>query len=102
MSGIDEEGQRPENVSSPADGDAHGRIAEHLAERGGDAAATSGEVPAGGAGADSGAAEAVGVERGSRSSVPDESTHNDEPGIGTRRPDVDEANRDEGDPGANA
>ena len=36
------------------------------------------------------------------SSVPDESTHNDEPGIGTRRPDVDEANRDEGDPGASA
>lgn len=102
MSGIEDQGLRPENVTSPADGDAEARIAEHLAERGGEDTPASGDVPAGGAGADSGAAAAVGVEPGSRSSVPDESTHNDEPGIGTRRPDVDEADRDEGDPGARA
>ncbi|WP_262002459.1 hypothetical protein [Microbacterium sp. Mcb102] len=77
-------------------------IAAHLAERGtGDSAPADG-VPAGGAGADSGAVEAVRVDPESRSSVPDESTHNDEPGIGPRRADVDEANRDDGDPGSRA
>ena len=45
------------------------------------------DVPAGGAGADSGAADAVGVDPESESSVPDESVHNDEPGVGTRRSD---------------
>lgn len=99
---------RPEAADSPVEGDAESRIAQHLAERGGDRPADPGEVPAGGAGADSGAASAVGVEPGSRSTVPDdstvpdESTHNDDPGIGTRRPDVDEGNREDGDPGRRA
>lgn len=96
------EGSRPETADSPVEGDAESRIAQHLAERGGDRPADPGDVPAGGAGADSGAASAVGVEPGSRSSVPDESTHNDDPGIGTRRPDVDEGNREDGDPGRRA
>lgn len=100
MSG--DEGTRLETASSPVEGDADSRIAEHLAERGGDQPADPGDVPAGGAGADSGAASAVGVEPGSRSSVSDESTHNDDPGIGTRRPDVDEVNREDGDPGRRA
>ncbi|WP_029264146.1 MULTISPECIES: hypothetical protein [unclassified Microbacterium] len=102
MSGIEDQGLRPENVQSPADADADARIAEHLAERTGEDAGSAGKVPAGGAGADSGSAEAVRVDPDSRSSVPDESTHNDEPGIGTRRADVDEANRDDGDPGSRA
>lgn len=45
----------------------------------------TGQVPAGGAGADSGAADAVRVDPDDASEVPDESTHNDEPGVGTRR-----------------
>lgn len=102
MSGVEDQGLRPENVQSPADADADARIAEHLAARTGDDAATAEQVPAGGAGADSGSAEAVGVDPASRASVPDESTHNDEPGIGTRRADVDAANRDDGDPGSRA
>ncbi|MDF2558959.1 MAG: hypothetical protein K0R99_405 [Microbacterium sp.] len=85
---------------SPSDPDA--RIAEQLAERTGEDSGAAQQVPAGGAGADSGSAETVGVDPGSRASIPDESTHNDEPGIGTRRADVDEANRDDGDPGSRA
>ncbi|MGW9157724.1 hypothetical protein [Microbacterium sp. NPDC055665] len=102
MSGIEDQGARPENVRSAADADADARIAEHLAERTGEGTDTAGQVPAGGAGADSGAAGTVGVEPGSSASIPDESTHNDEPGIGTRRADVDAANRDDGDPGSRA
>lgn len=46
---------------------------------------TPGEVPAGGAGADSGAAESVRVDHDDEASIPDRSTHNVEPGVGTRR-----------------
>lgn len=43
------------------------------------------QVPAGGSGADSGAVESVRVDPDDESTVPDRSTHNDEPGVGTRR-----------------
>lgn len=42
------------------------------------------EVPAGRAGADSGAADAVRVSPDDESTAPDESAHNDEPGVGPR------------------
>lgn len=48
------------------------------------------EVPAGRAGADSGAADAVRVTPDDETGVPDRSAHNDEPGVGPRR------GRDEG------
>lgn len=41
-------------------------------------------VPAGGAGADSGAADAVRIDPDDEASIPDISTHNREPGVGTR------------------
>lgn len=44
----------------------------------------TGDVPAGGAGADSGAADAVRVDPDDESEIPDRSVHNDEPGVGTR------------------
>ncbi|WP_067199648.1 hypothetical protein [Microbacterium sp. XT11] len=47
------------------------------------------DVPAGGAGADSGAADAVRVDPDDEGAVPDESVHNAEPGVGTRRTDRD-------------
>lgn len=83
MSGIGDQGMRPDDVISPGDPDAQERIAE---QRGTKQEPVE-DVPAGGAGADSGAADAVGVDPESASSVPDESVHNDEPGVGTRRPD---------------
>lgn len=61
-----------------------GPISEHLAERGGDDTDLIENVPAGGAGADAGAGQAARVDPSSDASVPDESEHNDEPGIGTR------------------
>ena len=42
------------------------------------------DVPAGGAGADSGAADAVRIDPDDEASIPDVSTHNKEPGVGTR------------------
>lgn len=44
-----------------------------------------GETPAGNAGADSGGAGPVRVDPESESTIQDESIHNDEPGVGTRR-----------------
>lgn len=44
-------------------------------------------VPAGGAGADSGAADAVQVDPDDEASVPNRSSMNDEPGVGSRGPD---------------
>jgi hypothetical protein len=41
------------------------------------------DVPAGGAGADSGAVDQVRVDPDDESAVPDRSVHNDEPGVGT-------------------
>lgn len=77
----------PTNVASPTDGDAHARIAALAEGRAQLTEAEAGDVPAGGAGADSGASPTVRVDPESESAIPDESTHNDEPGIGTRRPD---------------
>lgn len=72
-------------ADAAAEPDAHERIAQHLEERGGDDAEAVGDVPAGGAGADSGGGSAVRVDPASESEVKDESVHNDEPGVGTRR-----------------
>ncbi|MBW8762323.1 MAG: hypothetical protein JF592_07020 [Microbacterium sp.] len=83
MSGIGDQGARPDDVISPGDPDAEKRIAN----QGGAQHEPVEDVPAGGAGADSGAADTVGVDPASESSVPDESVHNAEPGVGTRRPD---------------
>lgn len=44
---------------------------------------TRGDVPAGGAGADSGATDAVRIDPDDQAEVPDRSPHNDEPGVGT-------------------
>lgn len=45
------------------------------------------EVPAGGAGADSGATDAVQVDPDDEAEIPDISETNDQPGVGTRRQD---------------
>ncbi|MFD5215104.1 hypothetical protein [Microbacterium sp. NPDC058345] len=52
---------------------------------GADGDADVGQVPAGGAGADSGAADAVQVDPDDEAEIPDISETNDEPGVGTRR-----------------
>ena len=49
-----------------------------------DDAAVKGSVPAGGAGADSGAVEAVEIEPGDDAPIQNVSTMNDIPGVGTR------------------
>lgn len=82
MSDADRAADAPDAAAEP---DAKDRIAEMLDDRGGDDPNAVGDVPAGGAGADSGAAGAVGVDPASKGEVKDESIHNDEPGIGTRR-----------------
>jgi hypothetical protein len=61
-----------------------------------DESAVKGSVPAGGAGADSGAVEAVEVERGDHAPIQNVSTMNDTPGVGTRGAD-DEMERGDGD-----
>lgn len=76
----------PTDVGGAASPDREG-VAAHLAERGGDEPGVSEEVPAGGAGADAGAGQAARVSPESDASVSDESIHNDEPGVGTRRAD---------------
>lgn len=60
--------------------------ADRLAS-GADADADVEDVPAGGAGADSGAADTVRVDPADEAGIPDMSESNDEPGVGTRRPD---------------
>lgn len=88
MSSPVNDGSTPSNVRSAEDADAQARIGELLEERqrhGGGAS----EVPAGGAGADSGAAAAVGVDDVTDEAAAAEvesynSEHNDEPGIGNR------------------
>ena len=60
-------------------------IAALIEDRNADDPDPVGETPAGNAGADSGGSGAVRVDPSSESSVQDESIHNDEPGIGTRR-----------------
>ena len=61
-----------------------------------DESAVKGSVPAGGAGADSGAVEAVEVEKGDDAPIQNVSTMNDTPGVGTRGAD-DEMERGDGD-----
>ena len=61
-----------------------------------DESAVKGSVPAGGAGADSGAVEAVEVEQGDHAPIQNVSTMNDTPGVGTRGAD-DEMERGDGD-----
>jgi len=61
-----------------------------------DESAVKGSVPAGGAGADSGAVEAVEVEQGDHAPIQNVSTMNDIPGVGTRGAD-DEMERGDGD-----
>ncbi|MGN7948939.1 hypothetical protein ACTJKH_09370 [Microbacterium sp. 22215] len=70
----------PDAASPSAEG-----VAALIEERDGDDPGQVTETPAGGAGADSGGSGAVRVDPSSESSVPDESVHNDEPGVGTRR-----------------
>lgn len=60
-------------------------IAALIEDRDADDPDQVGEIPAGNAGADSGGSGAVRVDPSSESSVQDESVHNDEPGVGTRR-----------------
>lgn len=87
MSGADRE-SRPADVASAAESDAQARIDEHLAAREGEGDGELlyvGDTPAGGAGSDSGGGATVRVDPSSEASVPDESPHNDTPGIGTRR-----------------
>lgn len=97
-----ESGDEPTDPGYPGDEgeparSAHESIAAHLAERGGDDPGRLQDLPAGGAGADAGAGQAAHVDPASHASIPDESTHNDEPGIGTRRADADQPNRDDED-----
>lgn len=80
------------NVGSAAESDAQARISEHLEAREGEDSGELlyvGDTPAGGGGADSGAAAAVGVDEATEASAKEEldsynSEHNDEPGIGNR------------------
>lgn len=60
-------------------------IAALIDDRNADDPEPIGEIPAGNAGADSGGSGPVRVDPSSESSVQDESVHNDEPGVGTRR-----------------
>lgn len=76
------------NVATAADSDAGARVREHLEAREGEDSGELlyvGDTPAGGGGADSGGGGTVRVDPASEASVPDESAHNDTPGIGTRR-----------------
>lgn len=81
MSGAErDDAVTPDRASPSADG-----IAALIEERDGDDPGHVTDTPAGGAGADSGGSGAVRVDPSSESSVADESVHNDEPGVGTRR-----------------
>lgn len=92
MSGTADQGSRPANAASPAESDAQARIREHLEAREGEGSGELlyvGDTPAGGGGADSGAAEAVGVDAATEHEATEDarsyrSEHNDEPGIGNR------------------
>lgn len=78
MSGIGDQGLRPAGVESPPPDDADGVDAED--------SPVTGEVPAGRAGADAGAADAVRIDPEDDTEIPDSSEMNDEPGVGPRRP----------------
>nr|WP_314842330.1 hypothetical protein [uncultured Microbacterium sp.] len=85
MSGVEDQGLRPEGVDSAGDVPTSEGVSDLIAARDADDPDQVTDVPAGGAGADSGGSDAVRVDPDSRSSVKDESIHNDEPGVGTRR-----------------
>ena len=72
MSGIEDQGLRPEGVETPP--------VDESDEAGTDAEVE--EVPAGRAGADSGAADTVRIDPGDEADIPDSSRMNDEPGVG--------------------
>lgn len=74
-----------DDVEAAADAPTEDPIAEHLAERTGGDPDLVQDIPAGHGGADSGASEVVQVDPDSGAAIADESVHNDEPGIGTRR-----------------
>lgn len=98
MSDAEGQGSGPANVAKAQDADAQARIAEHLAAREGEDSGELlyvGDTPAGGAGADSGGGATVRVDPASEASIPDESVHNDEPGIGTRRSRRENASRND-------
>lgn len=80
MSG-DHDGAAPAGGAAPSEEG----IAALIEDRDGDDPGQVTDTPAGGAGADSGGSGAVRVDPSSESSVADESVHNDEPGVGTRR-----------------
>lgn len=92
MSGAAGSEPRSANVGSAAESDAQARISEHLEAREGEDSGELlyvGDTPAGGGGADSGAAGAVGVDEATEEAATEEaqsyqSEHNDEPGIGSR------------------
>lgn len=92
MSGSDGQGSRSADVGSAAEADAQARISEHLEAREGQDSGELlhvGDTPAGGGGADSGSADAVGVDDATEEAAEKEarsysSEHNDEPGIGNR------------------
>lgn len=93
MSDTADREERSANVGSPAESDAQARITEHLQAREGEGSGELryvGDNPAGGGGADSGAAEAVGIDEATEGAAAEEaqsyeSAHNDEPGVGSRR-----------------
>ena len=84
MSG-EEQDPRAEEVEAAADAPSTDPISEHLAEKTGGDPDLVQDIPAGHGGADSGASEVVQVDPDSGAAIADVSTHNDEPGIGTRR-----------------
>ncbi|WP_091228495.1 hypothetical protein [Microbacterium sp. 3J1] len=85
MSDVSGQDPQPEEVEAAADAPQRDSIAALIADRNADDPDAVGDVPAGGAGADSGGEGPVRVDPSSEGEVKDESIHNDEPGIGTRR-----------------
>lgn len=78
MSGIEDQGMRPRGVETPPadDPDAEDTNQEEQVP----------PVPAGRAGADSGAADTVSIDPDDEAEIPDSSAMNDEPGVGPRPP----------------
>ena len=90
MSGIDDQGMRPAGVEQPPTAVPEDGIEEPERASGSEPKDDSDdadleEVPAGRAGADSGAADTVRVDPDDESEIPDSSTMNDEPGVGPGR-----------------
>ena len=86
MSGIGDQGLRPADVEKAPAGDDGQEQPEQSDEQeqpdGSSAAAHTEQVPAGRAGADSGAAAAVRIDPDDESDIPDVSELNDTPGVG--------------------